>query len=1658
MKKIAVLIFLISLMFSIVVVAIQDEITIEGYSLTLEGNIGVKVYAELSENIQADSISATAEYKGESYTLKLTSAGDNLYYVKFYVVAKEMNEDIVFQIGDETLTVSVKDYVDIINSDKETYADDLDVVNAMFDYGEYARKYFVGGEISPSIDVSVTDVEISDVHRPSKIGELEGINIYSSSLILDANTTIRHYFKVSEGHSISDYTFTLDGAISLTPVKKGNYYCVDIEGIPAHRIDTLSKVTVSKGEESVIIGFSPLSYAKTVLERNSANDYDLINLLKSFYNYSCKSEVYYSLNMEHDTTSDLITITAPLENETVYPFIDQVKRYLKDTEKYIGQSDIDISVWPSIYQYAPTTAPRIENPYKSVDIVWTSECENVKSYTVVYATKADFSDEKVVSADKDATSVSLYNLYKATKYYVKVIANLDDGSYVSTSSSFTIADSGARAINLDGIYNMRDMGGYMTSSGKRTLQGLLYRSGQLNETFGEYSTQLTNAGKYSASEELGIKVDFDFRYLNDTPIPDATCIHVPLSSYNLGNANGRDDLRQAFSILSNINYYPMVYHCQGGADRTGTLSYLLLAMLGVDEAEVIRDYEFTSFSIYLWRNITNKSYIAKEDYKFFETLDSQEGDTLEERVVNYLLSIGVTQQEMDNIKSIMFTGTAPRSVTFPTEYSITSGEDLNITVNGSLDDISGVYIDSNKVDWTKIAGGISIALEDFYYVIESGEVELKICYEDGEEIAGSFTYDGTKSITVPEKASRIFGYPLDITLNALPEELGKVYVGGYEVEYTLKDRTISVDFDDVNKAVKNGEVEVKVVLTDLTEFTDTVDYDGSEVVDLADYMNVTTLHSANTSVVSSEIGYGKWIRMHMEAVNKTHGDIRVFVGSYGMRLRGGSPRYTHLTSDGDWEENELISGIYSLAQKQVEAGNVVYFDIKVDLVDETTVSVSVALTNRDTGRVVHKGFTRTYTRLTSGEIASPYVTIAIDGQDSSELIVYGKDVDRSITLPETFKLSESGELEIMVNGNVNGISKAYLNSTEVAWTRISGGLSVDIGEFYDLVTTGDSVQVKVVFEDGEEVEGSFVYDGTRSIDACDEVSHAFNYPLEITLNTLPNQLSKVYVGEYEVDYTLNDRTVTVALESMPSQLNSGEVTVKVVLTDSVELTDTFKYDNAQVVYLSDYTDTTTLIASNSSLTTDEVGYGKWIRVHMEAVNTTYGDIRVYVGSYGMRLRSGSPRYTYLTSDGTWRESGLVSGIFSLAQKQVEAGNKVYFNIKVDLIDETTVAVSLALTNRETGAVVHKGFTNTYTRLTSGEITSPYVTIAIDGQDTTELVLHGKDVDRTLNLPEEFSLGDSTTLSVTINGNANGLSEVYMNGESVEWNDIPGGFSVVSSAFPSGLGSGEVTLKAVFEDGEEVTDTFIYDDSRSIISSETVSEVSSLPLEITLNAPIEQLSKVYVGGFEVEYTLTDNVISVAYSEIDSTIESGEVTVKVVLSDGAELTDTFVYDGPVVYVSDYMEETTLSGETLTASTESDIGYGKWARIHMEAVNDANGRIYVFVGSYGVFFRGGSPRSATLTASGTAKYITTITGVYNLAQKQFEAGNLVYLNIKVDLVDDKTAKVSLALTRRDTGKLVNSCSYNVTRLTSDEMTTAPVTFKIDGVATSQLTIFGD
>ena len=281
--------------------------------------------------------------------------------------------------------------------------------------------------------------------------------------------------------------------------------------------------------------------------------------------------------------------------------------------------------------------------------------------------------ESAVSYLTESRSISIYNLKTDTTYYWKVKA--EKMEIASEVRSFKTAAT-PRLIAAGTVRNVRDIGGYRTGNGRRVRQGLIYRGGELVAApytcFDEGRQQnhpqsLDSIGLNVLKNELRIKTELDFRRPEESDNitesalgPEVRYIRVPIRPYGdvFGSAKNGQELpmigdlyRKVFEVMSNATNYPLYFHCWGGADRTGTVAFLLNGLLGVSYTDLIADYELTSFS----QNLRTARYFDNEYSSFADFIAKFEKyarpeETISTSIERFLRSIGLTAQTIQNLK------------------------------------------------------------------------------------------------------------------------------------------------------------------------------------------------------------------------------------------------------------------------------------------------------------------------------------------------------------------------------------------------------------------------------------------------------------------------------------------------------------------------------------------------------------------------------------------------------------------------------------------------------------------------------------------------------------------------------------------------------------------------------------------------------------------------------------------------------------------------------------------------------------------------------------------------------------------------------------------------------------------------------------------------
>ena len=206
--------------------------------------------------------------------------------------------------------------------------------------------------------------------------------------------------------------------------------------------------------------------------------------------------------------------------------------------------------------------------------------------------------------------------------------------------------------------NARDLGGWKGLGGKTLAFRKLYRGGAI------HGSRVSSAGKAEFRAQ-GIKAELDLREESDvpskSPMGDDIAFFAPgfESGYNHMIRDNQPKVKETFCFVVQClrENKPVYFHCSAGRDRTGTLAVLLEGALGVSESDMAKDYELTYFSPEDWSMYQGKYQHIISTYSFqsiYKTIFSEiDSGTYQERIVKYLLKIGVPQKDIDDLRRIM---------------------------------------------------------------------------------------------------------------------------------------------------------------------------------------------------------------------------------------------------------------------------------------------------------------------------------------------------------------------------------------------------------------------------------------------------------------------------------------------------------------------------------------------------------------------------------------------------------------------------------------------------------------------------------------------------------------------------------------------------------------------------------------------------------------------------------------------------------------------------------------------------------------------------------------------------------------------------------------------------------------------------------------------
>jgi len=232
-----------------------------------------------------------------------------------------------------------------------------------------------------------------------------------------------------------------------------------------------------------------------------------------------------------------------------------------------------------------------------------------------------------------------------------------------------------RHIPVKGTFNVRDLGGYAATSGE-TLWRRILRADGLHRLDDEGMGTLVAEGvttvidlrhddelakqpnPFSANPSVAYHNVSLFSQLVPTREPGGDLL---LELYKTALAQRQPAIAQVLTIIANAPEGTVLFHCTAGKDRTGIISALLLAVVGVEAALIVDDYALTGAMIApMVEEIIADAAARGADAEAFRPLLASEPATMAATIVHlestygsaaaYLESIGLEPATIERLR------------------------------------------------------------------------------------------------------------------------------------------------------------------------------------------------------------------------------------------------------------------------------------------------------------------------------------------------------------------------------------------------------------------------------------------------------------------------------------------------------------------------------------------------------------------------------------------------------------------------------------------------------------------------------------------------------------------------------------------------------------------------------------------------------------------------------------------------------------------------------------------------------------------------------------------------------------------------------------------------------------------------------------------------
>lgn len=340
-----------------------------------------------------------------------------------------------------------------------------------------------------------------------------------------------------------------------------------------------------------------------------------------------------------------------------------------------------------------------------------------------------------------------------------VIYNMEPlkaGTFAFGGKTYKIVpEGGVRMIYTPSVWNVRDLGGWACTGG-RVKYGKIFRGGN----FGSISA----ADKATIVDWLGVATDIDLRNNSETgsittsPLGGSVeYYHQSLDFYANAVSTSAASARTV-AVLKKVmacvaTNKPCYFHCMSGSDRTGTIAYLLLSLLGVSQSDKDKDYELTAFSDEAdGKRFRNSNYNVTNGNGWYPLIkyfrDTYTGENDNEKVVAWAVANGITAAEINAFRAAMISGDAGEVVVPPQEYTVAN------TLTGCTSSNAATTVTGGDTYYAAITANNGYVLNGATVVVKmGGTVVTELYYADGviniPDVSGNIEITITAVVYVP---------------------------------------------------------------------------------------------------------------------------------------------------------------------------------------------------------------------------------------------------------------------------------------------------------------------------------------------------------------------------------------------------------------------------------------------------------------------------------------------------------------------------------------------------------------------------------------------------------------------------------------------------------------------------------------------------------------------------------------------------------------------------------------------------------------------------------------------------------------------------------------------------------------------------------------------